>query len=477
MPDTSSLLVACPHCGKKLEYRRENEGRRAACPACNRQFRLPLPDPRDDIGFDCLHCGTRLSAPRNAIGRRIECPDCRTRTPVPEPPPPPKPRRPAALDGPQYELWGVDEAPLPADLLKQQQPRYRVACRRCSTEMDALPEELGSELVCPDCGTTTIASAGRSTAASTREAAAGGRRDEVDDIQLDASSAPTPRPTAHLTALLDREQREVDRQRQEAQKRTAEARLRPPRLPLVTRVLAMLATSTVIGWWVGLSAMLFVVGVFAQPAVAGDAALGGFGAIYTICFLVVAVILGSLWLGAAGAFWLAIITESADGHDRLHDPPTTDFVSWFDGAIYIVVAGSISLAPGSGIHAALVAADLPASQWTVVGAWLLVFPLVLLSALEGCSPWAVVSPRLFATLTRCPIVWLFFYVETALLGVGVVGALAGMLTRPPWGPALAAPAAVGASLLYARLIGRLAWWLAEATSEFDITESESSRRS
>jgi hypothetical protein len=75
----------------------------------------------------------------------------------------------------------------------------------------------------------------------------------------------------------------------------------------------------------------------------------------------------------------------------------------------------------------------------------------------------VISGRIFATLRRCPGSWLLFYIESALLigGCLAVAAIAALLNVYPLWPM---PMYVAAFLLYARLLGRLGWVLAEATA-------------
>ncbi len=55
--------------------------------------------------------------------------------PQPEPVKPKKP--PAAMEGEQYELWGVDEAPSVAEMLAAQPKYIAVVCRLCQSRMQA----------------------------------------------------------------------------------------------------------------------------------------------------------------------------------------------------------------------------------------------------------------------------------------------------------------------------------------------------
>ncbi|MCK4340768.1 MAG: zinc ribbon domain-containing protein [Phycisphaerae bacterium] len=60
-----SLKIRCPHCRRVLVAEDEVAGRRKACPACGRQFEVPLrlpaaPSP-SVIGPKCPHCGTEAA--------------------------------------------------------------------------------------------------------------------------------------------------------------------------------------------------------------------------------------------------------------------------------------------------------------------------------------------------------------------------------------------------------------------------------
>ena len=93
---------------------------------------------------------------------------------------------------------------------------------------------------------------------------------------------------------------------------------------------------------------------------------------------------------------------------------------------------------------------------------LLAFPPLLLSCLENGSPLELFSPKIFASLYRRPGHWLLFSLEAALLVAGTLFALAALSQRSPAAALLAIPLCVATSLLYFRLLGRFAWWLAES---------------
>ena len=365
------------------------------------------------------------------------------------------------MEGEQYELWGLDEAPLPSQLARIQPEHHPVECRLCRTLMYALPDELGTEMVCPDCGAKTVA-----------EASASNRPQPEPDIlgdayELDESSPPPLRPTPVPVAVKEAERHEQARQQRAAARRRnrPETRAQPPRIPLLQRVPAMLLTSPVLARWIALSIALLMVLWLGVPAFASLGAGGGFGAISAVCFFAVAVVLGAMTYAVAASVWLALLTESADGHDRLHDPPGAIFFEWTGPVAYVSVAAAASLLPGWAIGRLLEAFQIDARAIVIPAFWLACFPVALLSALDQDSPMAVISMRLASSLWKCLPAWLLFYLETLLLAGGVAAAIAGLWNWSAVMPLIAGPLVVAATFLYFRLLGRLAWWLAEWLAE------------
>jgi hypothetical protein len=157
---------------------------------------------------------------------------------------------------------------------------------------------------------------------------------------------------------------------------------------------------------------------------------------------------------------LAIVTESSEGADRLHDPP-----SWismdFAEAFFVAMAGAVSAIPAWLTLKATGNLPPDAQEAIAIGAWMACFPIILLSNLEQSSAFAVFSPRLASSLLRRPGPWLLFYVESAILAAVAGAAIIGIAAGPWWLVYFGPWVAVTTLLVYMRLIGRLAWWLAE----------------
>ncbi|QDS98353.1 hypothetical protein [Adhaeretor mobilis] len=436
--------------------------------------------PPEYTSFGCTLCGTRLSFRVKYVGKKTKCPDCGRVNVIPPPEVKRAVPKPLAMEGEQFELWGVDEAPLPAEQIAKQPTLIPVSCRLCYTLMYAREAHLGKQAKCPDCGTKTLI---KRPAAEPTSGPVG--VPDGQEYQLDPTSAPTPRPVPKPVAVRQAEIREAERRayeekeggtsdsdaprKKKRKKKRAALREQPVKFPLVQRVPAMLLTAPILIRWFVLSVFLVVVSSFGSFG-AGDAA-SKFHAVAMVCFFVISCILGILWLAAASAVWLAILTESADGHDELHNPPSTDFVEWIGEAMYFLISAVASAVPAALIGKAMTqlaeslspsVADLgPVLAGT---GWLLAFPVAILSSLEQGSPMAVFSPKIGKSLLTCLPTWLLYYAETMLLiGAAAAGSV-WLIGRHPLLGMAAAPVLFAATLLYFRLLGRLAWQLSELTS-------------
>src|SRR3972149_919879 len=120
-PASQILAVSCPGCGAHFQVAGEMAGRKGRCAKCGVVFRVPGPATSGDVPqhvrVDCRVCQTLMYGRLDQVGQPLKCPDCGAQTivPPPEKVPPKKPL--SAMEGDQYELWGVDEAPSIAEML------------------------------------------------------------------------------------------------------------------------------------------------------------------------------------------------------------------------------------------------------------------------------------------------------------------------------------------------------------------------
>jgi hypothetical protein len=443
-----------------------------------------VPKPPTTVTFPCELCETRLTASVVDVGKEMKCPDCGRRNVIPAPTIAAAPKVPAAMGGDQYGLWDFDVAP--GDVAAKTPTLHPVECDLCQTLMYATDAQVGKKLKCPDCGTLTLAHARAPVKPRGPVIVPDG-----DEYQLDEASAPIARPAyvplemrgvkwkredqregkgedAEETGVRDStaasdESREAPRgvidprlQRDGA----PAGRPRMPRVPLVQGVWRMLLTVEVLVRWVSLSIVLTVAGWFLSWV----ASAMGAGVFLAIPMFATGCVFSGIWLISALPAGLAIVTESSEGNDQLHDPP--NLISFeFVQAFFVAIAAAVSMVP-AGLTFKIPTTWPPEAHLALAAAvWLACFPIALLSNLEQSSAFAVFSPRLASSVFRCLGPWLLFYLESLLLAAMAGAAILAILAGPPTLMFALPWVGVAALLVYMRLLGRLAWWLAETMPE------------
>lgn len=404
------------------------------------------------------------------VGKPIKCPDCHAETIVP-PPEVVKPKKPlAAMEGDQYDVWGVDEAPSVAEMLAAQPKYIAVVCRMCQTLMYATEDQVGASLKCPDCGTANVVPPRESPAETVPEPA----RDD-DELQIDAALDPGERPAVIVPPrrpMLYEEEEEAERVRQAEKAARGERRGprydmsgRPvmPRWPLVTRVLPFLFTRGVPVRWGVLSVGLMAIGGLMQL---GNWMMsqGQFGVVGGFSFLIMGFVVLVIWLAATSAIAVTIVAESSEGNDEIQRWPAPVFTEWWGELLYVIIATLVSPCPGW-LAGHLVPNSPEAKVLLFLGSMIVFFPIILLSQLEVGSPFGISSARVLASLVRLPFTWLFFFAELTALAAGWIGLTFLVDMFVPVLDVLTTPLFVAALFLAARLLGRLGWKLAESTPE------------
>ncbi len=163
-----------------IEARRSQAGSPMRCPWCHAPQTVPQ-ESRDELKAEeyplraaeaeaasqsdaapetyipvvCGLCHTRMYATPEQVGQNLICPDCGTATAVRPAVPV---RRPAAAKPKEAAeiynvLEGSDQPPPTAKMVYGK--HIRVNCGACRTRMLATEEQVGQEIVCPDCGMKT----------------------------------------------------------------------------------------------------------------------------------------------------------------------------------------------------------------------------------------------------------------------------------------------------------------------------------
>jgi len=510
-PPIESLAIKCPKCGAKFRLAAELAGKRGRCAKCGDVFRVPAatqsvkplagltaataapqtrtkpasetppteqptartkqPKPAPQpIPVYCHVCQTLMYGRPNQVGHPLKCPDCGAATVVP-PPPVEKAHKPlAAMEGEQYEVWDVDDAPSVAEMIATQPKYVAVLCHLCQTLMHATPEQIGRKLKCPDCGALTVVEP------PVEHTIKPPPTNDEYELEIDPELDPGERPPVIIPPrrpMLYEEEAEA------ALKQQAERHARGdyrgpqyddrghavmPRFPLATRILPFLFSRGVPVRWLVLS---FGALVFGWPILQGMsmAMLGGFGAVGGMSFMAMGLIVLTIWLAALSAIIMTIIVESSEGNDEVQHWPGMTMSDWLGEFFYMFIAVLVSPLPGWLLGRFI---PEPATQMMLfLGSIYFALPVVILSQLEVGSAFGIASPRVIASFFRVPGSWLMFYVEIALvallcLGATIVAAVAGTMFV-----AALAPLYIAAIVLCARILGRLAWKISESVPASD----------
>ena len=158
---------------------------------------------------------------------------------------------------------------------------------------------------------------------------------------------------------------------------------------------------------------------------------------------------------------LVVVRDTAAGQDEIVWPDEP-FQDWALGALHLVGVVLIVLAPAGVLARALRESWLPGDAalrfllLAVPGLWLL-FPVALFSSLSASSRWFVFRPVVVWNMLRVAPAAFVVYAVSAVLAaavaaIGYAAVIRWMVLAP-----VAAAAAAAAFLIYARLLGRLAW--------------------
>lgn len=453
-PLSPTKLLVCPGCQAKLPAENLRLGQKCRCGKCGKLLTVPggkkknRPKPAPEVfGFNCRVCDTRLSARVSDIGKKLRCPDCGVHNDIPRPEKPQPKKTPEAMFGQQYGLWDADGAPSSADLKAHQPKFFPVYCRVCDTLMHALEHQVGQSLTCPDCGAKTKVPPPPIEKPKQSVLVPDGEEYELEEPEVDLTVFDSPQPESEPKPEPRKTYR--DELREEYGERP-----KLPKIPLLQGVGKMFLRVPLPGWWLGLSAAMGIVVFLILQALASLTA--GLGAIFGLFCLAAAGVIGMLTFLGFSALCLSILVETSEGNDKLYQPPDANVVEWFGPALYVGLALAVSSIPGALLGSV---AGLRVEGANI--AFHILFPIVLLSMLEIGSVFGILSPKLLATILRRPLHWLAFYLMTGAISAAVYVGLAFM---PPWPELLIllVPLLMGLELLYFRLLGRLAWWLAES---------------
>jgi hypothetical protein len=334
---------------------------------------------------------------------------------------------------------------------------YVYKCPTCLTRLHAGPGEAGDVTICPDCSTKfRIPPPPEDWKWDPFE-----KRAEVYDLA-------TPVPTASVEQAgvprADRPEQKPERSiEQELEERRSlfpkRERPRLPTFPFLEGVWTFPWYRTSRGCWLGLSAGAFALWYLASE-IRALAATGEGKAVYIAAMYAgIGLVGGIIYLVWAGLALNLILTETANGADRVED--------WARGEVFDRMFDALPFINSLALSALIAWAI---EHWvpgvpTGVGfaaCGFVFFPVFVLSMFETGSVFGPISLKILGSLFRSWWGWTRFYFLSAAMFAALAGlalwlyALVGAATA-----CFLAPLATAAAMIYFRLLGRLAWYCME----------------
>jgi hypothetical protein len=160
----------------------------------------------------------------------------------------------------------------------------------------------------------------------------------------------------------------------------------------------------------------------------------------------------------ASACYINIIEKTAAGADIIEDWPEFGIIDWLLESLYVVSSFTICAVPA--VLAIKFVGDVAYVAEACMAGGFLLFPIVLLSMLDSNSTAVAYAPAVWGSLLLVPLGWFKFYLETSPLGAMLVAACLYVPHGNMWINAAFFLGSHISFVLYARLVGRLAWYIA-----------------
>jgi DNA-directed RNA polymerase subunit M/transcription elongation factor TFIIS len=514
------LLAICSQCHEPLYPRREDAGGVVSCPACGAKVTVPheepLPEPTGDeyavgdadyrarrvtyIKLACPTCRTLLYAEPSRVGSEMTCPDCGVKVLV-------RPQRPSAARQRTAEEIGdyrVGGAEQPGE---QQEPDHLlVVCPTCQARLHPSRRHIGKRVKCPDCGRPVVVTAPQERAIKSPEQPSGTYGLETPQTQRrtidDYIGFACPQCGTRLTAAKQhagkrmrcpdcrravtipqaqqlRKERtpEMAEDRAAAEDFTAAPALRAPvepqaiehRIPPAQRPEWLYFSGVFSFPWHGEALsrwglMSLGMAISGEVATAGllisGVAGGGMNLIagFSLAFFAMVVFWTSLWTYSYSAgCMLAVMQDTSSGSQEVLSWPEGDWREWIWPMLHVGYVLTVAATAGYAIGWV---ASLVAPSGSIIGAAasFVLFPIFLVSSLEANSALVILTRPVLASLVSQWWGWLTVLALAAAMVCGWI-TLVWIVSQVSWFivPLAAGPALAAMLLIYARLLGRLAW--------------------
>jgi predicted Zn finger-like uncharacterized protein len=496
------LRFACPQCLTWYRASQSAAGKRQRCPRCHYVFAVPNQtqraapgepyplaqeggpaglDPTIYIPVFCPVCHTRMDGTLEQVGQELTCPDCGTETVVP--PPPPTPVISSEQPG-QFGEYALLEEFEPTQGAKRadQETLIRVTCPLCRTIMYATLDQVGGRMTCPDCKSPVVVPPPPPKKkpidvmgdSGVGYRLAGESASEARGVvpPMPPLMPPPPMFPAAPPVVGAAEEPHVPF---DSGRTWGDMSKRPvlPRWPFFTGVFSFPLARGVpmrlllLTVWalIAYAFVLFSLRVIAAGFAMNNAAVVMAGGM----LMAISVVMTVMWFSLISACFLAVVRETAHGCDEILEWPDIAFIDWLFEPLYLFTCIGISAAPGLGLEW-LMGQYGRNGQLALPIFFIILFPILILSALEQGTPWGVVSGTVYRTFWKAWKGWLAFYATSTLLlaAAGVLATTGVYLAVPPsnhvyLGGLVVAFVGVTALFVYFRLLGRLAWYCTERT--------------
>ncbi len=447
--DNTIFAIACPQCRATLKVRLSDLGQQKACPGCHQPIQLPSRDEalrtrkvqraRQEFSFRCKLCGTLLYAHPSQRGESLACPDCHTNNEVPVERMPPSTK--ATTSGDDANLRFQDEVPASegTSTAAGKPVEIRLHCPVCDCLMYASGSQVGKLVPCPDCGTAVTVRPALST-----------KRTTVRPVDPGIEIAPTFERVAEVQSM----ERHLEAGRAYADRIMA-ARPKPPKRPFRDGIYSFPFYLNIVPRWLGLSAIGCALLPFAQMVAEAQ---GAIELVVMIPIVIILVAVGLLMSFFITSMWNAILQRTAAGYDVIDEWPAHDIFSRVLNWLFPFGALAFSAGPFL-LVSGLPHARIPGLVLALVSL-ILVFPIVFLSMAESNSPAMPYSRAVWRSVGRLRREWMTFHLVATPAWVLLLAAAA-VLVRWPGviSQGVLLVVFLWFSLVYFRLLGRMAWIL------------------
>lgn len=425
MSQSKSILLVCPACKSRRQVPRELVGQRVRCRQCTAELTVEAPADDDDD----LMLADEPTAPTSASPAAASEP---TQAPAAVPAPTYTTTHEAAISEDDIPLAAPPPSLISMSPISTPPPASRPAANR-PPEKPIRPKAVEA-----------MASA----------------IETAEEYNLDKDVVETAEPPLIPPIRTDKKPRKTPAAEESEQD---EYWVKPPDKITLTwlftsGIYLFFLRRVAAAQWIVLSSFLFTSSLFFLFAIRFLEA--GWMAVAGGCFALAGIAAGIAAYCYGSACLVAIIENTAYHLDKADRWPDSDFVEWifhFVRLLYLLVVSSMFVAP---LVAAAAAIDRALAVPMGLIGYHVVYPILLLSALESTSFLLPVSLPILRSLVDDWRAWLAFYAASA--GLAIACFLALLLVSKQQSIVsilLSSPLTAAAWFSYARLIGRLASYI------------------